>query len=227
MTRFVLVHGAMSGAWVWPALAAHLQAAGRTVDAPTLTGLGERAHLAHPDVDLDTHIDDVTGVLEAKDLRQAVLVGKSYAGLVITGAADRVPERIAWLVYVDALVPRDGESMLDLQGPRVAARMRAAVAERGAGWRLPAGSAAEPRLTDQPFSTFTQPIRLSNPAAARVRRAYVRAAAQAPSRHAELTAEMAQRARADGWPVWEVPAGHNLEQTAPEALAAILLGLPA
>lgn len=114
MATFVLVHGATAGGWVWRPVPSLLRAEGHEVYTPTLTGLGERAHLLSPEVDLGTHIQDVVNVLEFERLSQVILVGHSYGGVVVTAVAERIPERLAQLVYIDALVPADGESVADL-----------------------------------------------------------------------------------------------------------------
>ena len=114
-----------------------LRAAGHDIWTPSYTGLGERAHLANPAIDLDTHIKDVVGVLEMEDLNDVVLIGHSYGGMVATGVADRARERIAQLVYLDAFVPRDGQSVLDLQPPEARSRMRELAQTKGDGWRIP------------------------------------------------------------------------------------------
>src|SRR3989442_14761608 len=112
MTTFVLVHGASTGGWYWAPVRQLLRAAGHEVYTPTLTGLGERSHLLSRGIGLDTHVQDVVNVLAYEDLRNVVLAGHSYSGMVITGVADRAPDRIAHLVYVDAVVPHHGESPL-------------------------------------------------------------------------------------------------------------------
>ncbi len=116
MTTFVLIHGAWHGGWVWRKVDAPLRAAGHRVFTPTLTGLGERAHLASLDVDLDTHIQDIVGLLEAEELTDVLLVGHSYAGIVITGVADKAAERLRGLVYIDAFVP-DSDFSLQANNP--------------------------------------------------------------------------------------------------------------
>ena len=121
---YVLVHGAWHGGWCWRSVRALLEKAGHQVHAPSLTGLGERKHLARPDIDLDTHIADIVHLLGMEDLRDVVLVGHSYGGMVMTGAADRAHERIARLVYLDAFVPENGKCTLDYVVPERAARMR-------------------------------------------------------------------------------------------------------
>src|SRR5436190_606709 len=117
MATYVLVHGSFVGSWCWKDVAQLLRTAGHDAYAPSLTGIGERIHLASPETTLDTHIMDVCGTLVYEELRDAVLVGWSYGGMVITGVAERMPERIARLVFLDAIVPGDGESMSSMAGP--------------------------------------------------------------------------------------------------------------
>src|SRR4051812_30047626 len=112
-TTFVLVHGAWHGGWCYDEVAKRLRSEGYDVYTPTLTGLGERSHLLSPEINLDTHIQDVLNVIRWQDLETIVLCGHSYGGMVVTGVADVVPDRIASLVYLDAYVPRSGESVWD------------------------------------------------------------------------------------------------------------------
>jgi pimeloyl-ACP methyl ester carboxylesterase len=114
MATFVLVHGSWAGGVVWRQLAPRLRKAGHEVYAPTLTGIGERKHLLNREIDLDTHIQDVIGVIDDEDLSDIVLVGHSYGGMVISGVADRVPEKVASLVYLDAFVPENGQSLFSV-----------------------------------------------------------------------------------------------------------------
>src|SRR3712207_5559246 len=137
MATFVIVHGAWSGSHAWRWVRTLLRAAGHDVVTPCLTGLGERAHLAARSTDLDTHVVDVAGVLHYEDLSGVVLVGHSYGGMVITGVADRVPERLAQLVYLDADVPLEGESDLNLVPADERAGYEEAARTRGEGWRVP------------------------------------------------------------------------------------------
>jgi len=113
-STYVLVHGAWHGGWCWKKVAPALRAAGHVVYTPTLTGLGERAHLANPAIDLATHVADVVNLLEAEELDKVVLVGHSYGGMVVTGVADRAADRIGRLVYLDAANPKDGQSLVDV-----------------------------------------------------------------------------------------------------------------
>ncbi len=234
MATFVLVHGADYGGWCWRRVVPLLRAAGHEVYAPTLTGLGERAHLAHPGIDLDTHIQDVLGVLEYEDLNRVVLVGHGYAGTVVAGVADRAPGRIAHLVHLDAAVACDGQAVLDLFRPDVQAAWREEVANEGDGWRLPPGDPAfyevtdpedaawlRAKLTPQPFQTFTQPLRLANPAGFAGPRTYIACvnAGQDGWRDA-----MVERARTEpGWRYREVATGHDPMLTAPREIADLLL----
>ena len=158
MATFVLVHGAWHGGWCWRKLTPLLRAAGQEVFTPTLTGLGERAHLGSPDVGLGTHVRDVAQVLWYEDLADVVLVGHSYGGLVIGGVADQVPERLRHLVYLDAFVPEHGQSMLDLGPPERRPAMQARVAAEGDGWQLPS-------LQPVPWEQFVRGIyRITDPA---------------------------------------------------------------
>ncbi|MHB1416380.1 MAG: alpha/beta fold hydrolase, partial [Chloroflexota bacterium] len=216
MATVVLVHGTTSGGWNWRHIAPRLRAEGHTVYTPTLTGLGERAHLAHPGVDLDTHVTDIVNVMLCEELTDVVLVGHSYGGMVITGVADRVPERVSLLVYLDALVPRDGESTWDLQPPEVRAHIGGLVQSEGQGWLIPImrGENDIPvHNTPHPFRSWTQPLRLSNPAAtAAIPKVYMRFTAdKKPGQFFQLAlAESWRRVQEAGWPVYEVDTMHQI-----------------
>ncbi len=235
MATYVLVHGACHGGWCWRRVAPLLRAAGHEVFTPTLTGLGERAHLAHRGIDLEAHIEDVAAVLAYEELREVVLVGHSYAGMVITGVAERAADRLAQLVYLDAGVPRDGEAGLDLFAPEEVAAMRAQVAATGEGWRLPPPGGERPwdvtapddvrwvrsKVTPHPFATFTQPLRLANYAAAAVPRTFIHCTAAPPAPWRRLSL---RRVRAEpGWRYRALPTGHEAMVTMPRELADLLL----
>ena len=134
---YVLIHPAWFGGWCWKKLTPLLRAQGHEVFTPTLTGLGERAHLARPEIGLEIHVRDITNVIEYEDLRNVILVGNSSGGMVITGVADHMPERIAHLVFLDAFVPTDGQSMLDVIPPDRRPALEAFVQKEGDGWLLP------------------------------------------------------------------------------------------
>jgi pimeloyl-ACP methyl ester carboxylesterase len=240
MTTFVLVHPAWLGGWGWSKLAPLLRARGHAVHAPTLTGLGERAHLARPEVGLDTHVLDVVAVLTYEDLRDVVLVGSSSAGAVITGVADRAPERIAQVVYLDAFVPEDGQCVLDLIAPDRRSAMEALVRTEGDGWLLPRFAAAPwerflpeawqitdaadvrwmlARLRPTPFRHFTDPVRRRSPAAESLPRTYVRCL-RWPHAGFDRHAEAARGAA--GWRCRELAASHLPYVTEPRLLAELL-----
>src|ERR1700710_3251440 len=132
---FLVCHGAWSAGWAWKKMHPLMAAAGHRLVTPTYTGLGERAHLANPSIDLDTHIADILNVIKYEDLHDIVLVGHSYGGMVATGVADRARDRVAQLIYIDAFVPDDGQSLFDLnEGGRASSREAAKNSE---GWRVP------------------------------------------------------------------------------------------
>lgn len=176
VTTYVLVHGAWHGGWCWRKVRAALQSSGTEVHTPTLTGLGERAHLASREICLNTHVEDVLGVLEAEDLSDVVLVGHSYAGIVVSAVADRAAGRVARLVYLDAVVPRDGQCLYDRAPPQLKTHFEEQARIAGEGWRVPAsvmtpqflGLKTEedvgwviPKLTPHPIRTFREAVRLS------------------------------------------------------------------
>ena len=134
---YLLIHPAWFGGWCWKKLTPLLRAQGHAVFTPTLTGLGERAHLARPEIGLEMHVRDIINVIEYEDLRNVILVGNSSGGMVMTGVADHMPERIAHLVFLDAFVPTDGQSMLDVIPPDRRPALEAFVQKEGDGWLLP------------------------------------------------------------------------------------------
>jgi pimeloyl-ACP methyl ester carboxylesterase len=186
LATFVLVPGAWLGGWVWEPTARRLRRRGHDVHAVTLTGLGERAGLGGPEVDLDTHIADVVELVGERGADDVVLVGHSYAGIVVTGVADRIPERLATVVYLETGPVPDGVAFLDMETPAARERDERQVAEAGDGWRLAMPSWEElervngasleglgdaergwlrEHATDHPFGTYTQPLRLRDAAA--------------------------------------------------------------
>lgn len=236
MATFVLVHGAFHGGWCWRRLVPLLRAGGHEVFTPTLTGLGERAHLAHPEVDLDTHIRDVTSVFEFEDLRDVILVGHSYGGMVITGVAGCAAERLAHLVYLDAFVPEPGQSLADLIGPAGVADAQEKARTEGEGWLVPPfpverfGIFSEddvrwigPKLVPHPIKTFLTPVRVTNPGFGVLPRTFIYCN-RPPMGFFE---PFAQKARARNWRFHVLAAGHDAMVTAPREVAALLLGIAA
>jgi pimeloyl-ACP methyl ester carboxylesterase len=238
---FVLVHPAWHGSWCWKKITPLLRAGGYEVFTPTLTGLGARSHLAHSMVGLETHIQDVVNVLEYEDLSKVVLVGHSNGGTLITGVADRAPERLSRLIYLDAFAPEDGQATIDLLPPTRRREMEALVRAEGYGWLLPRllpmpwdGILRDVwRVTDEadlrwmlarlcptPFKTFTDPVRRRNPAAEKLPRTYIRCLQhQSPvfDRHAETARRTA------GWRYRELASFHHPAVTTPRELAKLLL----
>jgi pimeloyl-ACP methyl ester carboxylesterase len=219
----VIVHGMWSGGWYFQPTARILRAAGHEVYTPTLTGVGERVHLGSRETDLETHVLDVVNVLEYEDLHHVVLVGFSYGGVVATVVADRVPERISQLIYLDAWVPKNGERLAELI-PEAAARFQAIAEEVGDGWMIPRDP-PEPRKTVHPIGGLLQPAVLRNEeATSALPRSYVLFTRNS-FYHAPVMARMAAEARSAGWRCRELDVDHTAPETHPRELAELLLEL--
>ena len=233
----VLVHGAWHGAWCWRRVLPLLRAGGVQAHAVTLTGVGERAHLMSPAVDLQTHIQDVIGLVEAEELERVLLVGHSYAGMVITGVADRLqrqqPGLLSRLVYLDAAVPYPGDSWCSHHSDETRqARIEASKSSGGLSFPPPdatlfglAGADREwvnRRQTPQPFRLYQQPLDFDGALVAQIPRTFIDCtqpalATIAPARH---------RVRSEpGWQVLEMATGHDPMVSQPEELAEMLLSL--
>lgn len=228
MASFVLVPGGWDGAWHWRSIARLLQAAGQEVLAVTLTGLGERAHLASPQITLSTHIVDVVNVLRFEQLNDVILAGHSYGGTVITGVAERESERLAHLVYIDAFVPKDGQSMWDILGPVIRAQFEERARIEGGGWLVP----FDPpdgwdthRRTPQPTGVLNEPVVVGDQHAAAIPRTYL-ACTETETELGELgrgLVDAANRTQADpAWRYRELPTGHSPMETMPLELADLL-----
>jgi pimeloyl-ACP methyl ester carboxylesterase len=230
VSTFVLVHGAWHGGWCWDLVAPRLVAAGHRVTTPTLTGLGERCHLASRAIDLDTHISDLLNHIAYEDLKDVVLVAHSYAGFVAYGLADRSAAAIGRLVLLDAFIPRDGETMADHVGERGDQYRKAAaedpdwlappppisvlgVSEEDATW-------AEPRMTPQPVQTYLQPATVGPGMEFIASKLYISCTSPALATLDESKRRIAEA----GWPVAELACGHDAMIAAPEELTALLLG---
>jgi pimeloyl-ACP methyl ester carboxylesterase len=189
-----------------------------------LTGLGERVHLASPSIGLDIHIDDIVNAIVWERLHDVVLVGHSYGGMVITGVADRIPDRIRRLIYLDAFLPVSGEAALDLADSIGATYMRANVRN---GFIVPTWVTdlrAIPRDVPQPVRTFTDTLRLTNPAARKVSAAYILTVE--PGKTPDDFQRFADRAAARGWRVYQLEADHVPERSSPAALVRLLERIP-
>ncbi len=227
MATFVLCHGAHGGGWQWRVTADLLRGQGHTVFTPTLTGLGERVHLLQPDISLETHITDIVNVFLYEQLDSVILVGHSYGGVVITGVANRIPERIAQLVYLDALVPHDGQSIATMLAPEVLAQLVAVVDQVGEGWKLPhipeAGKPADARLGFHPLKTGMQPVTLRNAAALALSRTFIYCTEDKELMvMGNLIIQAAEHARRDpAWRYYELPTDHLPMDNMPQVLAAL------
>jgi pimeloyl-ACP methyl ester carboxylesterase len=230
----VIVPGAWGGAWAWNKYVVPLlRKAGHTVYPVTLTGLGERSHLSSPDVTLDTHIQDVVNVLFYEDLQDVILVGHSYGGNVITGAADRIPERIQQLVYLDAATPSDGQAPADsFPGRRQQLEEQAKLS--GDGWKIAPGTPpadqpdeitewARPLRSPMPIKTMTTPLKLTR-GETTLPRSFVYCSVDKQPGSPQVA--RAERVKNDPrWRYFELETGHNLHYTAPEQTVEILVGL--
>lgn len=235
MATYVLVHGGGHGGWCYQAVARLLRQQGHDAYAPTLTGLGEREHLLSPAIDLDMHITDVVKLLHFEDLRDVILVGHSYGGMVITGIADRATERVGHRVYLDAAYPTDGQSLVDHAGPAILAARQGGRVIDGIelvlfpgedplsfyGVTDPAQIAwMKPKLTPHPWKCFEQKLRLTNEAAMRaIPESHIICTQTIPGRDMDLL-----RTRSEGR-VWDIDTGHDLMITEPAWVADRLLQL--
>jgi pimeloyl-ACP methyl ester carboxylesterase len=228
MALFVVAHGAWNAGFAWKKMHPLMQARGHRLVTPTYTGLGERAHLANPSIDLETHIQDILNVIRYEDLRDIVLIGHSYGGMVATGVADRARDRIKQLIYIDAFVPDDGQSLLDLNEP---ARQRMQeLAKTGDGWRVPPNPTPSDtpqadvewlteRRVDMPIKCFETKLKLQGGKLI-LPRTYIYATRITP---ADTFGPFARRAKSEaGWRYHEIDASHSPNVTAPEALMRLL-----
>ena len=232
MATFVLVHGAWHGSWCWKRVRKALQAVGHEVFTPTLTGLGERSHLNSAGVNLSTHIADVANLIQWEELRDVILCGHSYGGCVISGAADRVPNRIRALVYLDAFVLEDGESLCDHLPQKTVQNMQRQAKVTGDGWKvapIPAevfkvnlrdAAWVNAQCTPQARATFEEPIRITG-ALGRIHDVtYILATGvreDSPFRASH------ERAVKRGWKTRTVFSGHDIMLDLPQELTALLL----
>jgi pimeloyl-ACP methyl ester carboxylesterase len=224
---FLVCHGAWSAGWAWKKMHPRMLAAGHRLVTPSYTGLGERAHLANPSIDLETHIADILNVIRYEDLHDIVLIGHSYGGMVATGVANRARDRVAQLIYLDAFVPKDGQSLLDLNEP--ARERMQELAKTGDGWRVPPNPTPPDtpqadvewlteRRVDMPIKCFETRLKLSGEPS--MPRSYIYATRVTP---ADTFSPFARRAQSEpGWRYHEIDASHSPNVTAPEALMALL-----
>ena len=233
MTNFVLVHGTWGGGWQWRNVAERIRREGHSVFTPTLTGLGEREHLISRQTDLEMHIQDVAAVISCERLRDVVLVGTSYAGLVISGVADRIPEQVGALIYLNAAMPTNGKCMLDT----VSAERRAAVQKladvEGEGYRVPTSLVLDTGIEDErireeylkrmsphPLPSLLQPIRLTGRFMEVARKSYVLATKKV-SHHFQEYHDWAKQQ--SDWTSHEIASHHYPMATMPDVTSDLLM----
>jgi pimeloyl-ACP methyl ester carboxylesterase len=227
---FVLVHGAWHGGWCWQRVADRLRAGGHKVFAPTLTGVGERTHLLRAGIDLKTHISDIVNVMKWEGLADVVLCGHSYGGFVVSGVAEQMAPAIRSIVFLDAFVPRNGESVQDLTGPAVKESIAAAlqrgdlaIAPRAAevfGVNEKDRAWVDRMCVGQPIAAFTEKIVLTGARERIARKSYIRAKSYAnPSFDKALAAAEAD----SSWRTYGVPCGHDVMVDMPKRLNEILI----
>ncbi len=245
MATYLLVHGGWHGAWCWKKVIPLFQQAGQRLYTPTLTGLGEKASLLTPEVGLSTHIQDIVQVIEENDLHDVILLGHSYSGMVITGVVDRVPERIRHLVYLDAALPHDGESMADI-GPLVINRLRRQARLHGDGWQVPPpelpfgigglyGVTQEPDLSwvrssvcPQSLKTFEERLHLNDPQIiSKKPRTFIRCTRGLPVFLLRMIERLASNRTVSpitpGWRFRQLDTAHDCMITMPKELTDLLL----
>ncbi|HEY2136690.1 MAG TPA: alpha/beta hydrolase, partial [Xanthobacteraceae bacterium] len=221
------------GGWQWSAVAGLLRAAGHRVFTPTLTGLGERQHLVTPATGLDTHVDDIANVIAWESLQDIVLAGTSYGGLVISGVADRAPEKIKTLVYLDAALPQNGKCMLDLVPPERRATVERLAREEGDGYRIPTSLVLDTGIADggeraaylarmsfHPLRSLLQPVRLTGRYLEVPHKIYVLASLK-PTHHFLDYYEWASRE--PGWSARQIASNHFPMTTMPKETADLLM----
>jgi pimeloyl-ACP methyl ester carboxylesterase len=238
MATYVLVHGGGHGGWCYKKVKQRLEGLGHEVFAPSLSGLAEHAHMMSASIDLDVHIDDVVQLLRYWDLRDVILVGHSYGGMVVTGVADRAADRVGKLVYLDAANPTNGQSLVDVTGGAIAFTLASGEVVDGVQLvLLPAPGAAafygvedpedqrwmDERLTGHPWASFEQKLTMTNEEAlARIPQFHIVCDSTLESRDAELMGT----ARAAGR-LWHVDTGHDLMITEPDFVAKALTEIAA
>jgi pimeloyl-ACP methyl ester carboxylesterase len=227
---FVLVHGAWHGGWCWQRVADRLRGGGHRVFTPTLTGLGERSHLLRTGIDLQTHIADVVNVLKWEGLTDVVLCGHSYGGFVISGVAEEMASAVRSIVFLDAFVPRNGETVQDLTGPAVQDGIRSALQQgdlaipprpaEAFGVNAADRAWVDRLCVGQPIGTFTDKITLTGARDRIARKSYIRAKSYAnPGFDRAYDALKSD----PSWRTYDVPCGHDVMVDAPDRLTEILL----
>lgn len=233
MTTFILLHGMWHGGWCWQKVTLLLRGAGHEVYTPTLTGLGERVHLANPEIGLDTHIQDIVNLVRFEDLTEVILVGHSFGGSLLPIIAEKIPDLIAHLVNLDGPLPEDGKALKDLIGDYWDYIQKNAILP-GDEWRIQPIAEwtfgvsgldlawMQSKLTPHPLKPLTTPLTLTNPAARAIPRTYISCNEGAT---AEDVAAEETKFNSLGWQYRHLPTGHDAMITMPKALTKILLEL--
>lgn len=230
MATFVLVHGGFCGGWSWKLCTPLLEKKNNHVYALTLSGLGDRNHVNSPHINLDTHILDVRNLIEFEDLNDVILVGHSYGGLVITGVATQISERIKRLIYLDALIPDTNDSVLTLVDPETKDFFIASANEKGNGWEIPPFHYPDdyfkdkkifewcsPRVTPQSLASFAQPIIFSEDAIKNIPKAFIRCTKSTP-----IMKTMEAKAQKKGARCFEIESNHFPMLENPQELCDLL-----
>ncbi len=218
---YIIVHGAWGGSWAFKKVDSLLTEKGNIVYRPSLTGQGERVHLASKEIGLSTHINDVVNMILYEDLYDVILVGHSYGGMVVTGVADSLPTRIKKLIYLDAFVPENGENMLMASGSHEDWFSKMNVN----GFAIPrwvANDQLPPKDVPHPFKTFIDTIRLKQQQHYRIATTYILTVAKGSNPAADDFAPQADRAKKKGWPIMQLEADHNPQWSAPVQLVNML-----
>ncbi len=218
----VLVHGAWAGGWQYRKVTAIFESHGIKVFHPSMSGMGEHHNTASPAIGLDTHIDDIVNLILFEDLHDVILLGHSYGGMVVTGVVDRIPERIKKVIYLDAFVPEDGESLTSLRKPVAGFNIETMTKD---GMIVPSWVKPEkpwPKDVPQPLKTFTDPIHLGNPAAKKIPGVYILTVDKGKQPQDDEFYAPSERARARGWPVLLLEANHVPQWYIPEVTAALI-----
>ncbi|SFS93551.1 Pimeloyl-ACP methyl ester carboxylesterase [Zhouia amylolytica] len=217
---FVLVHGTWGGGWAFKEVDSLLSENGNIVYRPTLTGQGERVHLSSPEIGLKTHITDIVNTILYEDLHDVILVGHSYGGMVITGVADSIPKRIKKLVYVDAVIPENGESISSIFKIKNEGPFR-----NVNGYLIPtwvAEGQKPPKDVPHPYKTYTDTIILKNPLRIKLPTTYVLTVDKGKEPKNDDFASQAERAKEKGWIVLQLEADHNPQWSSPEEFVKLL-----
>lgn len=217
----MIVHGAWGGSWAFKQVEALLRGKGYDVYRPSLTGQGERVHLASSDINLNTHIKDVVNVFLYEELKDVILVGHSYGGMVVTGVADSIPERIKQLIYVDAFVPKDGESVENMNGEINTWLMQM----KKGDYLIPTWVKPDqkpPKDVPHPLGTITERIVLDNALTSKIPSCYILTVDSGKAPEEDGFARHAQRAKERGWPVEYLQSDHNPQWSAPNAFIEML-----